>query len=154
MSIMSIGSIQHISIFTLILIVGCGRSTQLSQKQIESMTGGPMKNVVPVSGAVKVNGSSQSDITIRLHPVIGNVSIAQVRTDSKGKYCWSTYKKGDGLAPGEYKLTFKHQPSINKSGEGKDLFKGRYADPVKSEFKLTVQKGKPQPNLDFDLASK
>lgn len=151
---MSFRYFEHVSILTLILLVGCGRATQLSKQRIESMTGGPLKNVVPVSGAVKVNGSSQSDITIRLHPVTGGVSIAEVRTDSQGKYCWSTYKKGDGLAPGEYKLTFKHQPHINKAGEGKDLFKGRYADPAKSEFKLTVQEGKPQPDLDFDLASK
>ena len=77
--------------------------------------------------------------------------------DAKGKYCLTTYHQCDGIPVGEYRIAFKHMPVIDDTNAilaGDDLFEGRYSDPDKTEFKLTVEKGKPQKNLNFELKSK
>jgi hypothetical protein len=42
---------------------------------------------------------------------------------------------------------------MTPNGKGDDLFKGRYADPKKSNFELTVDVGVPQEDVDFQLTS-
>lgn len=73
-------------------------------------------------------------------------------TDKDGKFRFTTYILDDGLTAGSYSLTFRLMPEIPKNEDvGPDLFKGKYKNPKKSEFKLTVEAGKPQTELKYDL---
>ena len=55
------------------------------------------------------------------------------------KFQISTYETGDGVPEGEYRLTFQagQMNLVSRSYTG-DLLNGRYSDPQKSEFTLTV----------------
>ncbi len=129
----------------------------MSKERLEKITGGSLKETVPVSGVVTLDGNPEEGIVILLYPKTagdGTDPISQVRTDVGGKYCWSTYSNCDGVVPGEYKLLFKNMPKVNKAGEGKDLFNGRYANLKKPEFTLTVGSESPQEDVDYELKSK
>lgn len=106
------------------------------------------KPVVPVSGVVFVDGAPVAGVQIRFNPVTQdprNATLSMAKTDAEGQFKAFTYRVDDGVPPGEYTVTFndqsKAQPHMRSSP---DLLKGKYSDPKKSEFKLTVpEKGKP-----------
>lgn len=122
------------------------------------MSGGPVKDVTPVKGKVLVDGTPAAGVNLYLYPPDGSMVITEARTNADGTYCWSMYSTCDGLAAGDYKLTFRHVPvqkQNDRSEKDDDLFKGRYANPAKTEYKLTVAAGgKPQENVDYELTSK
>lgn len=136
----------------LLFIVGCGSGSNLpSEADLKKLAGGKLKVVVPVSGKVTLDGSPAEDVTMYLNPGAGtgNTPPKVVRTGPAGDYCWATYRPCDGVEPGQYKLTFK---KLRKRSD-EDLLKGRYADPQKSEYTLTVEEGKPQKDVNFELSS-
>jgi hypothetical protein len=128
------------------------------------MAGGQLKDVVPVSGKVTVDGQPVSDVLLELWSSNSNVKpVKSVTAGADGKYCWTTYINCDGIEPGPYKVTFKQLKPVttekktfknqNKQ-KSEDLFGGRYSDVSKSKFELTVEAGKPQKNVDYQLDSK
>jgi len=147
---------RSLAVCLLALIVGCGsRSADSSKARLEKLAGGPLKEVVPASGKVLVDGSPQTGVNIFLYAMTGEKPITEVTTGVEGKYCWTSYIKCDGLIPGEYRLTFTHTAKKRRnSGKAEDLLKGRYSDPAKSEYKLTVEKGKPQSDVNYELTTK
>ena len=87
---------------------------------------------------------------------LGKTDAATVRlledTDADGKYAWSTNLPNDGVEPGQYIVTFKYVPKSKKNEQlGEDLFKGKYANPTKSEYKLTVEADQPQTDVNYEL---
>ena len=106
------------------------------------------KPVVPVSGVVFVDGAPVAGVQILFNPVTQdpkNATLSMAKTDAEGQFKAFTYRVDDGVPPGDYTVTFNDQskakPHMRSSP---DLFKGKYSDPKKSEFKLTVpEKGKP-----------
>jgi hypothetical protein len=146
-------------VLTLVLIslAGCGSSSQdVSQEQLAQMAGGKLADVVSVTGTVSIDGKPTAGINLYLHDK-SNVRVRQTRTDSQGKYCWSTNVQCDGLEPGSYKITFRHIPEErdNESSEATDdLFKGRYSSAKKSTYTLNVEANKPASAVDYDLKSK
>jgi hypothetical protein len=136
-------------------VVGCGgESNAQLKKRLEKVSGGKMKVVVPVSGKVTVDGKAAAGVDISIHKMTGGNPLRTTSTDKDGKYCWSTYLTCDGLEAGEYKITIKYIPKTNHKGEGTDVLGGQYADPAKSEYKLTVAEGSPQKDVNYDLATK
>ncbi|MFO0918602.1 MAG: carboxypeptidase-like regulatory domain-containing protein [Planctomycetaceae bacterium] len=141
-------------LFPVLLAVGCGGSgkNDVSEARLKSMAGGALKKTVPVSGAVTVDGSPAKGVNIYLTKVEGGEQVNFVRTDADGKYAWSTNLPNDGVEPGQYIVTFKYVPKSKKNEQlGEDLFKGKYANPTKSEYKLTVEADQPQTDVNYEL---
>lgn len=65
------------------------------------------------------------------------------KIDAEGNVIVGTYTDSDGLPPEEYTLAFiKYDSSkIVIGSKPKDLLGGKYSDPDKSEFKVTVPSG-------------
>jgi hypothetical protein len=92
------------------------------------------------------------------------VRTATAYTRPDGRFSFTTYVAGDGVEPGDYKITFDWfdvnqlgrptapQDAITKSSE-KDKLAGRYSDPVKSEFNISVSPAQPQMDLRFNLST-
>lgn len=106
------------------------------------------KPVVPVSGLVHINGKpAPAGVQIRFHAVQQdpqNATLSMATTNAEGQFKAWTYQVDDGIPAGEYQVTFDDQseakPHLRSSP---DLFKGRYSDPKKSEFKLSVPASGP-----------
>ncbi len=104
--------------------------------------GGPRVVTIPVTGILTVDGKPQAQIAVRAEPVSGSTPTNNTPSsfsDDEGKFALTTYESGDGVPAGEYKLTFKWGQINLFSGryEG-DKFKGKYADPEKSEISIHV----------------
>lgn len=117
------------------------------------------KETVSLVGQVYVDDKPAEGARIEFHPVGGldtaqpTVTAATVNKD--GSFAASTYEVGDGVPPGEYQLSFtwpKLNP-ISMTFEG-DKLNGRYADPAKTDVKMTVESGKPLDLGRIDLTSK
>lgn len=126
-----------------ILVAGCS----------EGPRGGPRLKTYPVTGTVLVDGVPAAGVTVECHPEPG----AQLKheaargTDENGKFSIGTYESKDGLPEGTYKLAFIW-PEMGLVA--KDKLKGAYADPKKSEFKVTVDTGKPNDLGEINLKTK
>lgn len=104
------------------------------------------KETVPVSGQVTVKGEAAEGVMLTFVPVGGidkaQPTVTTALTDKDGKFKASTYDVGDGVPLGDYTVTIKW-PKLNKMSmafEG-DLLKGKYDDPQKSPYELTVVSG-------------
>lgn len=152
---------SRFSALVILLIAGCGPSdADVSKKRLESMAGGTLKDVTPVSGKVTVDGEAKGGVNLYLYRADAAKGTAQVmdcRTKPDGTYCWTTHMSCDGIEPGEYKVAFRFVPKLKQNDSNEisgDVFKGKYADSTKSEFKLTVAKGTPQTDVNYELKSK
>jgi len=126
-------------------LIGCGNSEP---------KGGPRAKTVPLTGTVLVNGKPEEGVTVYCHPINGGVEnrVLSGTTDASGNVFISTYVSGDGVPPGEYALTFKW---LEKGpGDAKDLLKGRYTNPDKSEYKVTATEGQPAELNEIKLTTK
>ncbi|MFO1095809.1 MAG: hypothetical protein U0992_21255 [Planctomycetaceae bacterium] len=148
----------HACALALLLFAGCGNSNgDASADRIKSMAGGDLKTVVPVSGKVLVDGEPKAGVKVMLY-VDGPIPQlhGECGTKPDGTYCWTTYGDCDGIVPGEYKVTFR-QWRFEKENEryeaSDDLLHGKYSDPRKSQFKLSVKAGAPQTNADYELTT-
>lgn len=146
---------------SILLLAGCGSGgADASKERLKQMAGGTLKELVPVSGKVLVDGEAKKGVSLFLHRVDAakkEAPIADCRTNNEGTYCWSTHAPCDGLEPGEYRVTFRYVPKLkrNESNEvSDDQFKGKYGDHTKSQYKLSVVKGTPQTGVDYELKTK
>ncbi len=138
-----------------LLLGGCGSSADdISEARLAQMAGGKLKDVVPISGKVLVDGAPQGGVNISLYAAAGGKVLAECRTDTDGTYCWTTHTSCDGIEPGNYRLGFQYVPKRKRNDKGDDLFGGRYSDPMKVEYLLTVEEGTPQSDVDYDLTTK
>lgn len=142
---------------SLLLIVGCGTGADTSKERLESMSGGKLKTVVPVSGKVLVDGEPAGGVTLFLHPEKGGKPLAQTLTKPDGTYCWATYIACDGIEPGSYRLAFQRLPKQKRNDNvnaAEDLFKKKFIDPLKIDYPLTVAEGSPQVDVNYELSTK
>lgn len=102
---------------------------------------------VPVKGLVKVNGLPAPEVMVRFKSLVapeGEAAIYAANpsavTDADGMFVASTYENGDGLAAGEYAITFewKKFDRLSNGYSGPDRLQGKYSDPAKTEHKVTV----------------
>lgn len=121
-------------------VVGCSRGPK----------GVPRDPVTRVSGTILIDGKPEQMVSVQLARVGEPDSTATTSkaltpasfTDAEGKFSIGTYEggpNGDGAPKGEYALTIQWG-ELNLIGGlySGDKFKGKYADPAKSEFKVTV----------------
>jgi hypothetical protein len=143
-----------VSLTIALLIAGCDSSGDVSEKRLAQMAGGRLKNVVPISGKVLVDGVPQNGVNLYLYDTAGTKVIAECRTDTDGEYCWTTHTECDGLEPGSYRLGFKYMPKRRRNEKGEDLFGGRYSNPLTVEFLLKVAENAPRENVNYELTTK
>lgn len=113
--------------------------------------GGPQppsgKEVVPVTGKVNLDGQPAQGVVVRFYPK-GSVNDPDPNSfkggvDEEGNLYAGTYADKDGLAPGEYMVTFEKYDTSNIiiGQKPADLLKQKYWDPTISEFSVSVQSG-------------
>jgi hypothetical protein len=109
--------------------------------------GGPsagidVKPTVSVTGKVVVDGESpETPIVVKAHMVNRDPGqpLSSGITDKDGVFKLNTYNQGDGIPPGEYRLTFLWGTLSMRGGmKGMDQLGGRYYFPEDSPFTVTV----------------
>ena len=107
-------------------------------------------------GIVNVDGDAAELVEVTCHPEPGTSEIKYditAMTDAEGVFHLNTYEGNDGLPIGTYSLGFKF---IEPGLVAKDKFKGKYANPAKSDHKITIE-GIPEEKIDLgtiELTSK
>jgi len=87
-------AIVGVSVFSLILIIGCGGGNPAA------------KGLVPASGAVTLDGTPIGGVTMTFHKTQpGDQPGGACISKSDGSFAVNTYGDGDGIFPGEYKVT-------------------------------------------------
>lgn len=115
---------------------GCG-------SDVDPNKGINVKPTVQVTGKVLVDGvPPATPVAVKAH-LVGNVDpnqpISSAVTDKDGVFKLNTYNWGDGMPPGDYKLTFLWgQMTMHRGMQGADQLGGVYSSPDKSQFKVTV----------------
>jgi hypothetical protein len=134
-------------------LVGCSGEAKddVSKERLEQMAGGALKEVVPVSGKVLVDGTPEKGVSLFLYSTTSSTQVATCTTGENGEYCWSTYLTCDGIPPGDYKVGFTFVPDQKKNDEGVDIFKGKYQNPKDPQFQFTVASGAPVKDKNFEL---
>ena len=101
----------------------------------------------PVSGAVLFKGKPAAGVKVTFHPQfdIGATKFTpNGETGKDGRFTLSTGAPSDGAPPGEYAVTFELlRGGADKAGRDieVDAWKGKYADPAKSTFKVEIKNG-------------
>jgi hypothetical protein len=98
--------------------------------------GGQLKGLVPVKGIVYFDGQPLADASIGFYPDNPESRTATARTDANGKFVMTTLNFGDGVAPGEYKVTITKfsEPKIKETNSEEEYIKesSKAKDEVKS----------------------
>jgi hypothetical protein len=119
------------------------------------------KVVVPVTGQAFVDGQPpDSPMQLEAHPVGGvdteHPTVSTATTGEQGRFSFSTYESGDGLPPGQYKITvgWREFNALSGSFTGPDRLNSRYNTPDTSEISVTVEEGKPVDLGKLELTTK
>ncbi|MBN9120326.1 MAG: hypothetical protein J0I06_14410 [Planctomycetes bacterium] len=116
--------------------VGCGGSGGISAPK-----------TAPVSGTVLVKGKPAAGVKVTFHPQfdMGAVKFTpNGETNKEGRFTLNTAAAGTGAPPGGYAVTFELlRGGTDKNGQDVevDVWKGKYADPARSSFKVTIEDG-------------
>ena len=138
----------------LLLLTGCDGERDTSKSALEEMAGGSLKETIPVSGTVFIDGTPTGSVIIYAYTdESGTKAVAQTTTGADGKYCWTTHQACDGIPPGKYNLAFAHVPDEGKGKkQGEDTLKNKYRNPNKNAITLEVSSGgQPQTGVDYKL---
>ena len=98
----------------------------------------------PVSGTVLFKGKPAEGVKVTLHPKFNMMFTPNGVTGKDGRFILSTAAPVDGAPPGEYSVTFELlRAGADKNGLDTelDVWKGKYADPAKSSWKVTIKGG-------------
>ena len=134
----------------------CGIGMGCSGKK----SGPEQKPVYKVTGSITVDGNiPDPPIQIECHSIDSledlNRTFSSAQSKKDGTFALETYKEGDGIPAGDYSLTFSWRKFdlIRRQHSDIDLLKNRYADPLKSETKFTVDE-KPTDLGEIQLKTK
>lgn len=138
-------------VFAICIVAGCGRQQQ-----------GPERlHTVPVHGSVMLNGVPAPRLTVKFHSLEKPEGASQIyaahpsaMTEGDGTFAVSTYEFGDGIAAGTYAVTFEWLTynRLQNSYGAPDKLDGKYSDPEKTEYKVTVSGDEEAINLEpFEL---
>lgn len=138
------------------------------------------KSIVPVGGVVTIDGEPTSFVKVvfatpadvekfkaKEHKILPGLS---AKTNDKGEFAMTTTHAYDGLAPGDYIVSFEWQPD----GVGDEFFlegippanimklyppklaaiHKKYSAGKADTIAVKIEPGKPQKDLKFDLVSK
>lgn len=115
--------------------------------------------VVQPKGTFRVAGKPAAGATLVLHRVDGkgkeNEPQPRGEVDSEGRIIWTTYRKGDGISPGEYIVTATWYPLVEVDGEwqrGSNVLGREYADPESSPLRVTISRNSAE-SIELNIAS-
>ena len=116
------------------------------------------KERFPVTGEVYVDGQPAARLSVTLHDVKGfdeqAPAIPQAVTKQDGTFAISTFEAEDGAPAGEYTATFVWgEPKGLGIDTSVDKLNGKYSDPNRSQFKVTVTEGEPTDMGRIDLST-
>lgn len=104
--------------------------------------------VFPVSGTLTFQGMPATGALVTFHPVDSPLPAAlqpNGKVADDGSFKLTTYESGDGAPAGNYAVTvFWPEPPaspVEAPDSGPDRFRGRYLDPQKSTWRVTVTDG-------------
>lgn len=111
--------------------------------------GSHQTTLYPVAGTLTVSGQPAANAMVAFHPLDqagSQTALPVASTGPDGTYRLMTYAAGDGAPAGEYAVTVvwpdDSQPWDECAEEvTHDRFKGRYADPARSPWRVTVGPG-------------
>ena len=106
-------------------------------------------STVPVSGEVKYKGKPLEGIRVTLHSQTEAAKPAFIpsgQTGPDGRFTLSTGAPGNGAPPGTYVVTFEKPEIGSPASTGSieteiDAFGGKYSDPAKSKWMITIEQG-------------
>lgn len=107
----------------------------------------PVPRTTPVSGTVLFNGKPASGVKVTFHPQFDmepTKFTPHGETDKDGRFTPSTAAPSDGAPPGDYVVTFEMlRAGTDRRGLDVevDAWRGKYADPAKSAWKVTIKDG-------------
>lgn len=131
-------------------LTGCNHEEKPYRKPTAVVRGQVVVDGVPPDSPIKIicHPQGEPDTT---HP-----SISNGMTGENGLFELSTYEQGDGIPPGDYVLTFQWGKVnlVSMSYGGPDRLKGKYANPEKSPFKVTVTGDDPVDLGTLELTTK
>ena len=139
-------------VLTVVLLAGCS-GKESAEARVKAMYKDKLKEVVPVSGNVTVDGEPAGNVILYLHPSNGGASINTAITNEDGSYCWTTYVSCDGLEPGDYRISFKRFKNPRKE-KGDDQLNGRFSNPMTIKYELKVTADEPETTADYELKTK
>lgn len=123
-----------LSVVTLVAFAGCGENLSVPR-------------TAPVSGSVTSKGKPAPGIRVKFHPQfeMGKVKFTPYgETGPEGRYVLNTGAPGNGAPVGDYIVTIE-KPRSGTDANGLeaevDDLKGKYSDPQKSQFKVSVKSG-------------
>lgn len=123
-----------------LIFAGCTPSDQLA--------------TVPVKGKVTYQGEPLPTGSVIFIPSGGGPT-AEANIGPGGEYALGTYKKADGVPPGEYNvmvvaMTEQDAMDAESARGAESLIPSRYGDPSKSGLSASVKAGDPN-EINFDL---
>lgn len=133
-----------------LLLSGCSGERDFNRPTTFPVTGKVLVNGEPVKAPLKLIGRATKTNAVVVDEVMQPSGSCFVGED--GVMSFTTFKTGDGLEPGEYKLTFtvSQLNYFNAQYEG-DALNGKYADPSQSQFKVTVTGNETEPIVLADI---
>lgn len=138
-----------------VLLAGCSGQHERTDEDLAAMAGGELKETVPVSGKVTIDGKVVRDVRIYAYTrESGTDEAAQCRSRTDGTFCFTTHRVCDGMQPGTYRLAFVYFGEGVKWEDRKDLLHGKYRNPMTNDFPLVVERGQPQSELSYELTTK
>ncbi len=122
-----------------LILTGCGAQAKLP---------GPPPQ--PVRGTVLYRGKPAAGFRVSFNPLTaweGARFAPAALTNENGEFQLRSYHENDGAPVGDYAVTFAWPQFVVREGDPNDApaqidrLKGRYGDPQKSQFKVTVHEG-------------
>lgn len=107
-------------------------------------------STAPVSGSVLIKGRPATGVRVTFHPQfdLGSVGFTPSgETGRNGRFTLSTAAPSDGAPPGDYVVTFElFRGGADSRGRDieVDMWKGKFADPASSKWKVTIKDGDNQ----------
>lgn len=123
-----------------VLVLGCG-------------AGGP--KLVPVRGKVTLGGGPwPKPGALNFVPAGTGGRPGTADFDTEGNFTATSFNPGDGLMPGKYKVSvtcWAVPMDMRNPAAGKSAVPGKYMSADTSGFEITVESGKPQTDLKYDV---
>lgn len=120
-----------IAVLGLALFVGCGGEEWHAQTW-------------PTTGSIMINGAAPEGAVIELRSSGQAPDTRDSRpwgvVDAQGKFMLTTYENGDGAPAGDYKVTVKWPPTVDRPSLV-DRLDGAYSDPSRSPFSVSIDEG-------------
>lgn len=121
--------------------------------------GPQLPRTFPVTGVVTFDEKPLASATVMFNPLDGQGHGSIALTDDAGRYKLTTFKPGDGVVPGDYRVAITkivypgsaNESPLTASADPRNILPIRYANDLTSGLTATVE-AKPDNTFDFALA--